>query len=90
MPRIQQIQMYLILDKLGQLNKIGDDKMPAIVGLVKIDTISLSGMFQVGDVFWTSPESEAVLFAGAGSYNVGDGLRTTTKVDINFITDVIK
>ncbi|MFA8438181.1 spore germination protein [Pueribacillus sp. YX66] len=61
--------------------------MPAIVGFVKINAISLSGMFQVGDVFWTSPESEASVFAGAGSYNVGDGLRTKTKTHINFVAD---
>lgn len=61
--------------------------MPAIVGFVKINSVQLSGIFQVGDIFWTSPESESLIYAGSGSYNVGDGLQTKTKVDTNFIID---
>lgn len=59
-------------------------KVPAVVGLVKINSVQKSGMFQAGDAFWFSPDNESIIFAGPGSYNVGDGLRTKTKIDIHF------
>ena len=58
--------------------------MPAMVGLVKINFISQSAMFQAGDAVWFSPENESMIIAGPGSYNVGDGLRTETKIDVSF------
>ncbi|GMB08854.1 spore germination protein [Thermolongibacillus altinsuensis] len=49
--------------------------MPAIVGAVKINSIGNSGIFHIGDVFAISPYSVVKTFAGAGSFNIGDGLR---------------
>jgi spore germination protein PA len=49
-------------------------QMPAFVGAVKINSISSSGVFHIGDVFAISPHSVAKTFAGAGSFNTGDGL----------------
>ncbi|EZP78738.1 spore germination protein gerPA/gerPF [Parageobacillus genomosp. 1] len=48
--------------------------MPAFVGVVKLNSISSSGVFHIGDVFAISPQSVAKTFAGAGSFNTGDGL----------------
>jgi spore germination protein PA len=50
-------------------------KMPAFVGAVKINSISSSGVFHIGDVFAISPHSVAKTFAGAGSFNTGNGLQ---------------
>ncbi|SFA51035.1 spore germination protein PA [Anoxybacillus pushchinoensis] len=49
--------------------------MPAIVGAVQINSIGSGGVFHIGDVFAISPSSVAKTFAGAGSFNTGDGLR---------------
>lgn len=48
--------------------------MPAIVGAVQINSIGSGGVFHIGDVFSISPYSVAKTFAGAGSFNTGDGL----------------
>jgi spore germination protein PA len=48
--------------------------MPAIVGAVKVISIGNSSIFNIGDVFNISPTSTAKTFAGAGSFNTGDGL----------------
>ncbi|MGG3843047.1 spore germination protein [Anoxybacillus kestanbolensis] len=48
--------------------------MPAIVGAVQINSIGGGGVFHIGDVFAISPYSVAKTFAGAGSFNTGDGL----------------
>jgi spore germination protein PA len=48
--------------------------MPAFVGVVKLNNIGSSGVFHIGDVFAISPQSVAKTFAGAGSFNTGDGL----------------
>lgn len=45
--------------------------MPAFVGVVKLNSISSSGVFHIGDVFAISPQSVAKTFAGAGSFNTG-------------------
>lgn len=49
--------------------------MPAIVGAVKVISVGASGVFNIGDVFKISPNSNSKTFAGAGSFNTGDGLR---------------
>lgn len=49
--------------------------MPAIVGAVKVISIGNSSIFNIGDVFQMAPNSVAKTFAGAGSFNTGDGLR---------------
>lgn len=48
--------------------------MPAIVGAVKVNSIGSSSILHIGDVFAISPISEAKTFAGAGSFNTGDGI----------------
>jgi spore germination protein PA len=48
--------------------------MPAMVGAVKVNNIGSSGVFNIGDVHTISPRSNAKTFAGAGSFNTGDGL----------------
>lgn len=49
--------------------------MPAFVGVIKLNSIGSSGVFHIGDVFAISPQSVSKTFAGAGSFNIGDGLR---------------
>jgi spore germination protein PA len=49
-------------------------EMPAIVGAFKINDIGSSSVVHVGDVITISPSSEIKTFAGAGSFNVGDGM----------------
>lgn len=46
--------------------------MPAMVGHVHIVNIGSSGIFHIGDVFAIRPISYSRVFAGAGSFNVGD------------------
>ncbi|BDG48483.1 MULTISPECIES: spore germination protein [Parageobacillus] len=48
--------------------------MPAFVGVIKLNSIGSSGVFHIGDVFAISPQSVNKTFAGAGSFNIGDGL----------------
>jgi spore germination protein PA len=48
--------------------------MPAIVGAVKVNSIGNSGIFNIGDVLYMAPDSLAKTFAGAGSFNTGDGM----------------
>ncbi|QPC46031.1 spore germination protein [Mangrovibacillus cuniculi] len=48
--------------------------MPAIVGIVQVVSIGSSGVLNIGDVFQVQPVSSAKTFAGAGSFNTGDGL----------------
>jgi spore germination protein PA len=47
--------------------------MPAFVGAVKLNSIGTAGVFHIGDVFIIAPVSTAKTFAGAGSFNTGDG-----------------
>lgn len=49
--------------------------MPAIVGAFKINAVGTSSIVHIGDVITISPYSEVKTFAGAGSFNTGDGLR---------------
>lgn len=46
--------------------------MPAIVGIVNVN--SVSGVFNIGDVRIISPRTEEKTFAGGGSFNSGTNL----------------
>ncbi|MBE3568726.1 MAG: spore germination protein [Bacillales bacterium] len=48
--------------------------MPAYVGAVQIINLGSSGVFHIGDVVQIRPISNTKTFAGAGSFNTGDGL----------------
>jgi spore germination protein PA len=48
--------------------------MPAIVGVVQVISIGSSSVFNIGDVYKIMPVSNARTFAGAGSFNTGEGL----------------
>lgn len=49
--------------------------MPAIVGVINMNSVGSGSVFHIGDVYSISPVSSAKTFAGAGSFNTGDGLR---------------
>ncbi|HLR62887.1 MAG TPA: spore germination protein [Lentibacillus sp.] len=61
--------------------------MPAKVGAVKINNISDSGTFNIGDVYSMSPESSAKTFAGGGSFNTGDGTYIRLGRSVTNVTD---
>ncbi|MBU8907913.1 spore germination protein [Desertibacillus haloalkaliphilus] len=66
--------------------------MPAIVGAIKVNNVSSSGVFLVGDAFRVAPFSDAKTFAGAGSFNTGDYLnvrsdRSATNVNDSDVFD---
>lgn len=65
--------------------------MPAIVGAFKINNIGTSSVVHVGDVLNISPYSEVKTFAGAGSFNTGDGLNILNQNSITntFDSDLI-
>ncbi|MBY6273433.1 MAG: spore gernimation protein GerPA [Bacillaceae bacterium] len=46
--------------------------MPAIVGIVQVNSIGSSGIFHIGDVYRVSPLSNVKTFSGAGSFNTGE------------------
>jgi len=48
--------------------------MPAIVGVVNLNSVGSASVFHIGDVYTIAPISTAKTFAGAGSFNTGDGL----------------
>ena len=52
--------------------------MPAIVGAIKIVSVGPSSVVLVGDALQLAPQSISKTFAGAGSFNTGDNLRTFT------------
>ncbi|WP_077623091.1 spore germination protein [Sediminibacillus massiliensis] len=49
--------------------------MPAIVGAVKVNSISSSSIFNIGDVYAINPYTTAKTFAGGGSFNTGNGIK---------------
>ncbi|MDC3413726.1 spore germination protein [Aquibacillus sp. 3ASR75-11] len=49
--------------------------MPAVVGAVKVLTLSTSSIFNIGDVYAMHPYSQAKTFAGGGSFNTGDDIQ---------------
>lgn len=48
--------------------------MPAIVGVVRVITVSSSSIFNIGDVYTIMPQSQSKTYAGGGSFNTGDGI----------------
>jgi spore germination protein PA len=48
--------------------------MPAYVGAVQVINMGSSAVFHIGDVIQIRPFSNTKTFAGAGSFNTGDGL----------------
>ncbi|KIL45647.1 spore germination protein [Jeotgalibacillus soli] len=48
--------------------------MPAFVGAIHITSLGSSGVMHIGDCFSIQPLSFTKTFAGAGSFNTGDGL----------------
>ncbi|PPA72368.1 spore germination protein [Jeotgalibacillus proteolyticus] len=48
--------------------------MPGIVGAIQIISIGSSAVLHVGDCFAVQPTSSTKTFAGAGSFNTGNGL----------------
>lgn len=55
--------------------------MPAIVGSIKILSVGPSSIVQIGDAQQLSPYSVSKTFAGAGSFNTGNVVRTYTGVN---------
>ena len=55
--------------------------MPAIVGAIKILSVGPSSVVQIGDAFQVTTRSESKTFAGAGSFNTGNVVRTYTGVN---------
>ncbi|WP_426447446.1 spore germination protein [Paenibacillus sp. S-38] len=49
--------------------------MPAVVGAIKIVNVGTGSVVHIGDSIQIAPSSVAKTFAGAGSFNTGDGLR---------------
>lgn len=50
--------------------------MTGIVGNLKIVSVGSSSIVHIGDSVYLAPQSTAKTFAGAGSFNTGDYLRT--------------
>jgi len=48
--------------------------MPAIVGVVQVNSIGSSGVFNIGDVFRIAPSSASKTYSGAGSFNTAENL----------------
>jgi spore germination protein PA len=54
--------------------------MPAIVGSIKIISVGSGSIVHIGDAIQLAPQSTAKTFAGGGSFNTGDNLRTFNSV----------
>ena len=54
----------------------GGTDMPAIVGSIKVISVGSGSIVHIGDAIQLTPQSTAKTFAGAGSFNTGDNLRT--------------
>lgn len=61
--------------------------MPAIVGIIKVNAISSSAVFNVGDAYHISPYAESKTFAGAGSFNTGDHIKTYNPHNVTHTVD---
>lgn len=61
--------------------------MPAIVGPIKINTVSTGGVVNFGDTFYISPKTSSKTASGSGAGNVGDfwvlnnGISATNMID---------
>jgi hypothetical protein len=51
--------------------------MPAVVGNIKVVSVSSSSIVQIGDAVLLAPRSVAKTFAGAGSFITGDGAQSS-------------
>ncbi len=49
--------------------------MSAFVGAIKVNSVSSSGVFHIGDAYYIQPISSAKTYAGGGSFNTGNGIR---------------
>jgi hypothetical protein len=54
--------------------------MPSFVVNVKIVSVGPSSIVQFGDAIQLSPESNSKLYAGAGSFNIGDFAHTNNAI----------
>ncbi|TVY09538.1 spore germination protein [Paenibacillus cremeus] len=54
--------------------------MPAIVGAIKILSVGTSSIVHIGDSIQLAPVATVKTFAGAGSFNTGDYVRTYSVV----------
>ncbi len=61
--------------------------MPAMVGAIKINEVSGSAVFNIGDVYHIAPNSVSKTFAGAGSFNTGDNLQVNNGYNITHTLD---
>lgn len=61
--------------------------MPAVVGAIKVNSISTGGIFHVGDAFILNPRSTSKTFAGAGSFNTGDHLVVQSEYSVTKTND---
>jgi len=66
--------------------------MPAIVGVVNLNSVGSASVFHIGDVYTIAPISTAKTFAGAGSFNTGGGLyvvnqQSSTNTSDNDVND---
>lgn len=52
--------------------------LPAAVGIVTVNSIGASGVFNIGDVFRISPKTSNKTFSGAGSFNTSEQLYVST------------
>jgi spore germination protein PA len=64
--------------------------MPAIVGAIKVNSISYSSIFHVGDVYAMSPASSAKTYAGGGSFNTGNGINIRLNDSNTYVYDTDK
>ncbi len=61
--------------------------MPAVVGAVKVNSVSGSGIFHIGDVLNINANSTLKTFAGSGSFNTGDYLHVQSGYNVTTTND---
>ena len=61
--------------------------MPAMVGAVKVITVSSSSVFNIGDVYTIMPRSTSKTYAGGGSFNTGNGITNHLKNSNTIVKD---
>lgn len=49
-------------------------EVPAVVGMINVNSLGSSAVFNVGDVYQISPYTMNKTFAGAGSFNTAEQL----------------
>lgn len=55
--------------------------MPAIVGAIKIVNVGTGSVVHIGDAIQIAPKTIAKTFAGAGSFNTGEHIKTFNMVN---------